>query len=87
MGRLGLYVRSNPTLRNSDEWPGFLKTFLVEDTRFGDEVKSRLLETVEDVKNDAVSALLRTLEKDAKTPRIREAARKIREKNFAQMAG
>jgi hypothetical protein len=82
VARLGWIVRDNETLRRSADWPTFLRSFLVEDDRFGDEVKSRLLETVEDLNNKPVSELLTSLEKDAKTTRLREAARKIREKNF-----
>lgn len=82
LARLGWVVRDNETLRKSDAWPQFLRTFIVEDQKFGDEVKSRLLDTIEDLKNASVSRLLESLEKDAKTPRLREAARKIREKNF-----
>jgi hypothetical protein len=82
VARLGWIVRDNETLRRSADWPTFLRSFLVEDDRFGDEVKSRLLETVEDLNNKPVGELLTSLEKDAKTTRLREAARKIREKNF-----
>jgi len=85
VARLGGFVQNNETLRNSNEWTTFLTSFLIEDGTFGDEVKGRLLETVEDVKSDSVLTLLKVLEKDGKTPRLRESAKKIREKNFPSM--
>jgi hypothetical protein len=47
IGRIGWIVRDNQTLKTSAEWAQFVQTFVVGDTRFGDEVKSRILETVE----------------------------------------
>lgn len=82
IGRMGWVIRDNQTLKNSKEWAQFLRDFVISDTRFGDEVKARILQTVEDVKNDSVRRTLRAISEESSSDRLKEVSRKILEKNF-----
>ena len=81
IGRLGRTVRDNQTLKGSPEWADFLHDLVLGDTRFGDEVKARILQTIEDVKAPHVKKMLETLTASA-SDRLKEVSRKILEKNF-----
>ena len=83
MGRIGRVVRNNQTLRLSPEWSIFLREFALENARFGDEVKTRLLDTIEDVKTPQIKDLLEALSKQSSSERIRESAKKILGKNYS----
>ncbi len=82
MARIGWAVSYNETLKNSSEWADFLQEFILKDTKFGETVKSRLLSTIEDVKTSDVKKLLQTLMSKSDSARIKEAAKKILDKNF-----
>lgn len=82
-GRIGRVVRDNQTLKNSPEWAEFLSEFILKDTRHGDEVKARLLQTIEEVKTSPVQGLLKTISDRSTSPRLQGLARKILEKNYS----
>ncbi|MEZ4749379.1 MAG: M1 family aminopeptidase [Bdellovibrionota bacterium] len=82
IGRIPWLIRNNETLRNSSEWAKFLSIFLVEDDQFSDDVKTRLLSTVEDVKNSSVEKMLKDVIKNAESKRVKESCKKILGKNF-----
>ncbi|MCB0404050.1 MAG: hypothetical protein KDD51_04640 [Bdellovibrionales bacterium] len=82
IGRIGWLIRNNETLRNSSEWAKFLSIFLVEDDQFSDDVKTRLLSTVEDVKSSSVEKMLREVIKNGDSTRVKESCKKILGKNF-----
>jgi aminopeptidase N len=82
-GRVGWVVADNQPLKNSPEWANFLKEVVLQSTRFDDEVKSRLMKSIEEVKTDHVRDALQTITKETKSDRLREMARKILDKNFA----
>ena len=82
LGRIGWVIRDNQTLKNSVEWTTFLKDFILSNQRFGDEVKTRILGTIEEVKNSHVHDLLKSIIAETSSDRIREASKKILEKNF-----
>jgi aminopeptidase N len=82
MGRIGWAVAYNETLKRSSEWAGYLKEFILENTRFGESVKSRLLETIEEVKTSQVRSMLEAVATKSESTRLKEAAKKILEKNF-----
>lgn len=83
MARIGWAIRNNQTLKNSAEWAGFLTEFTLENQRFGDDVKTRLLETIEEVKNAFVKATLETVEKKSTSDRVKQLAKRILAKNFS----
>ena len=82
MGKLPLVIRENGTLKNSAQWADFLKQFLIADHRFGDEVKARLLQTVEDVKTPEVKNMLQAVVRKCPSGRLKDAARKALSANF-----
>ncbi len=81
-GRIVNLIRNNQALVRSESWPAFLKGFLAKDQRHGDEVHSRLLQTIEEVKTPAAQKALESLSQGAFYDRVRALARKIKEKNF-----
>lgn len=83
MGRIGNLISDNMTLKNSKEWSEFLADFTLKNDRFGDEVKARILTTIEEVKNDHVKKLLEAISKDSASERLKEVSRKILSKNFS----
>ncbi len=87
MARLGRLIVDNQTLKNSPEWAEFLREFTLKNTRFGDEIKSRVLRTVEEVKAQPTQQALETIQRDSNSPRIKEVTKKILEKNFYGVAG
>jgi hypothetical protein len=86
MGRIGWAVKDNQVLKNSPEWAAFLKDFVLQNDRFDDEVKSRILHTIEEVKNESVHSLLQNIVKDAKSDRLKSLSKKMLEKNFPEKA-
>ena len=82
MGRIVWTIADNQTLKNSPEWAQFLKEFLVQNPRFGEDVKARMLGTIEEVKNPAVKEMLQAVLKETQSERLREGAKKILDKNF-----
>jgi hypothetical protein len=84
LGSIGGIIRDNQTLKNSPEWAQFVQGFVLKDTRFDDEIKSRILETIEDVHSDSVKSVLQTIEKQAKSQRLQEDSKRILGKNFSE---
>ncbi len=82
MGRIGWAIRDNQPLKNSKEWAEFVRDFVLKETRFDDEVKSRILGTIEEVKIDYVRDMLRVVAAESGSDRIKEETKKILEKNF-----
>ena len=82
IGRMGWVIQDNQTLKNSAEWASFLREFVLKSSRFGDEVKSRILHTIEEVKNTQVKEALETISRETSSQRLREYTKKILEKNF-----
>jgi aminopeptidase N len=82
MGRIGWAVEYNQTLKTSSEWAAFLQEFILSDTRFGETVKSRLLGSIEDVKTSDVRKFLEAVVAKSTSTRLKEAAKKVLEKNF-----
>ena len=87
MGRLGSYVINNAVLRNSVEWVHFVTTFIIRNQRFNDEVKSRILQTIEDSKSKDVQSALEAIVQKADSARLKEAANRILQKNFSGSRG
>ena len=87
MGRIGWAVRDNQTLKTSREWAEFLGDLIVDNKRFGDEVKARILQTIEEVKTDHVRAMLQRIVEKSDSQRLREVSQKILEKNFGGTSG
>jgi hypothetical protein len=85
MGRIGWPIQDNQVLKNSPEWAAFLKDFVLTDNRFGDEIKVRILHTVEEVKTSAVQRMLEALVKDSTSDRIKEFSKKVLQKNFSKV--
>ncbi|MBI4405309.1 MAG: hypothetical protein HY537_14190 [Deltaproteobacteria bacterium] len=83
-GRINLAIRDNQVLRTSPEWAVFLQEFLLKNGRFNDEVKTRILSSVEDVNTKHAKALLVAVIKESKSERLREASKKILDKNFPE---
>lgn len=81
-GRIGFAVRDNQTLKNSPEWAQFLGEFVLQQNKFGDEVKSRILSSIDEVKTPSVREMLQTIAEKASSERIREISKKILKKNF-----
>lgn len=54
---------------------------MLHDTRLGDEVKARILQTIEEVKAPHVKKMLETVTAGG-SERLKEVSRKILEKNF-----
>jgi len=86
MGTIGNAVSDNQTLKQSPEWAGFLQEFLLQNDRFGDEVKARLLSSIEEVKTPAVESMLKTVAKDSSSSRLKDLSKKTLEKNFTNRA-
>ncbi len=82
-GRIGRVVGDNQTLKASSEWAAFLQEFILKDARHGDEVKARLLQTIEEVKTTSVQGMLKTISDRSPSPRLQGLARKILEKNYS----
>ena len=82
MGKIGNLVVDNNVLKNSDEWAQFLRGFILKNERFGEEVKSRILGTIEEVKNNSVKGLLEQIAKESESQRLKEVSKKILKKNF-----
>lgn len=83
MGRIGWVIGDNQTLKTSEEWASFLGSFVVKNKRFSDEVKARLLHTIEDVKTSPVEEALKTIAEHSESERLKELANKILTKNFS----
>lgn len=83
MGRIGWLIRDNQTLKNSVEWAEFLRAFVLYDNRFGEDVKARLLATIEEVKTTSVKRSLEAITKECQSQRLRDVSRRILDKNFA----
>jgi hypothetical protein len=82
MGKIPGVVRDNPKLKTSKRWASFLEEFLTKDKKHGGVVKLRMLNTIEDVKNDAVKQMLQNLAKKSPDAQIKESAERILSKNF-----
>ncbi len=82
MGRIGWAIADNQTLKNSPEWARYLQEFLLTESRFGETVKSRMLSTIEEVKTAEVRVMLELVSAKSESPRLKEAAKKILDKNF-----
>jgi aminopeptidase N len=82
MGKIGNTVRDNHTLKSSEEWALFLRDFVLTNERFGEEVKTRLIGSIEDVKSSPVKRMLEILSQQSASERIRELTKKILTKNF-----
>lgn len=87
IGRMGWVVSDNEPLKTSPEWAQFLQEFVLENGRFGDDVKARLLHTVEEVKSNDVKAMLETVEKKSPSERIKQVSKKMLDKSFRHLAG
>ncbi len=83
LARIGWAVQNNQTLKNSPEWATFLKEFTLENQRFSDDVKTRLMETIEEVKTAFVKSALEAVEKNSTSERIRSLAKRFLTKNFS----
>jgi aminopeptidase N len=83
MGKIGGVIDDNQTLKNSKEWASFIQMFVVKNGRFGDEVKARLLQTIEDVKTAPVQEALKNISEEAASNRLKDLAKKILTKNFS----
>jgi len=81
-GRIGRGVVDNQILKNSSEWTNFLKDFVLTNHRFGDEVKVRLIHTIEEVKNKNAQVALEAIVTQSSSDRVKEVSRKILAKNF-----
>ncbi len=82
MGRIGWAVKDNQTLKNSKEWATVVTDVVLKSDRFGDDVKARLLQTLDEVKASPAQAALNLLVQQSKSERIRELAQKTLQKNF-----
>jgi hypothetical protein len=82
-GKIGGLVAHNEILRSSTEWSAVLKDFIIENKIHGDEVKSRLLQTVEELKTPAVENLSKAVATQTTSLRLRDQAEKILQKNFS----
>lgn len=82
LGRIGWTIKDNHALVSSSEWSEFLKKFLVKDTRTGDEVKARLLNTVEEIKSSDVKKMLKSVSEESDSDRLKDLAKKMLDKNF-----
>ncbi len=82
MGRIGWAVEYNQTLKSSSEWANYLQEFILTNTQFGETVKSRLLGTVEEVKSSNVRSALEAIAAKSDSTRLKDAAKKILDKNF-----
>lgn len=83
MGRIGWAVKDNQTLKNSKEWSDFLADFILNNNRFGDDVKARVLQTLDEVKARSAQVALDLIVKGTKSERIRELATRTLKKNFS----
>jgi len=83
LGRMPRNIRDNSILIESPEWAQFLKDFILEDAKFGDEIKARVLTTVEEVKTRPIKSMLETIQQQSKSERLKETSKKILDKNFA----
>ncbi len=83
IGRMGRFIRDNQILLESPEWAQFLKEFVLDDMKFGDEVKARVLNTVEEVKTKSIRTTLEAINRQSNSDRLREASKKILDKNFS----
>jgi len=81
--RIGVLVRDNQVLLESSEWAAFLKEFVLDDTKFGDEIKARILTTIEEVKTRPVRGTLEAIYQQSSSDRLREVSKKILDKNFS----
>jgi hypothetical protein len=84
LGMISGVIRDNQILKNSPEWAQFVQSFVLTDVRFDDEIKSRILETIEEVHSEPVKSALQAIEKQAKSPRLQEDSKRILGKNFSQ---
>ncbi len=75
-------VKDNSTLRESPEWAASLKEILLTEERFGDELKSRLFSTVEELKTEGVFQMVSEVRSQSKSERLKEQAAKMIKKNF-----
>lgn len=81
-GLVGRKIPSNPVVKASAEWAIFLKEFLVNDQRLGEEVKSRILGSIETEKTAEVKKTLEYVIQNGKSERIRALCKQILDKNF-----
>lgn len=83
MGKIPGVVADNAPLKTSKQWASFLQDFLQHDKKHGDVVRMRMLNTIEDVKTEAVKELLTNLKKNSADKDVKESAERILNKNFA----
>ncbi|MBI3295049.1 MAG: hypothetical protein HYZ71_10000 [Deltaproteobacteria bacterium] len=82
MGRIGWAVKDNQILKNSKEWSQFVADFILTNTRFGDGVKARVFQTLDEVKVSAAKSALTRITTESKSERMKELAQKTLAKNF-----
>lgn len=75
-------VHDNRILTSTAELAGFVRTFVLENKGFGDEMKARVLRLLDEVKTkDAKDALLAVAER-ADSVQLKQSATQVLEKNF-----
>ncbi len=82
VGRIGWVVADNQTLKNSAEWADFIKTLIIDNQSLGDEVKARVLHSIEEVKTPEVKMALKAITEKAPSERLRESSKQLIDKNF-----
>ncbi len=76
-GKLSGRIVHNQALRSSPEWAAVLKEFVLKNTTHGDEVKARLLQTVEETRTKWVLNAMDAIAKQSQSERLSGLAKKI----------
>lgn len=82
-GRIARPISNNPQVKGSPEWAGYLREFLLDENRFGEEVKARILTSVEHEKTPELKTTLETVVEKSTSERLRALSKQILAKNFA----
>ncbi len=75
-------VKENNSLMESAEWSLSLKDILLTEDRLGEEVKARLLSTVEELATENVFQMASEIRQTSKSERLKAQATKMIKKNF-----
>jgi hypothetical protein len=75
-------MADNQVLKASPEYAAFVRRFVVENARFGDDVKGRVLRTLDEVKTAEAHKALAGVAEGASSSRLQDSARRVLDKNF-----
>lgn len=82
VGGIFYRLQDNEVLKNSAEGSAFVRDFVLESTRFNEQMKAHAIQAMEESRDLSVQPALREIAEKSKSERLRTLARQIIDKNF-----